>query len=178
MLAFLSLRGDGTPVVAGGRRLSERRVTTVRVRQHVRASAQRVFDAWLDRRTVGNWLFATASQPMAYVELDARVGGRFRLAEHAGDAATTHHGEYVEIDRPLRLVFTLAGPQVPNGRVTVEFAARADGCELLLAHEGVPDSQAQHTEERWTGILYGLHLALARRATATGHADNPIYGMR
>jgi uncharacterized protein YndB with AHSA1/START domain len=172
MLAFLSAR-DG--IAASGRAPPPPLgpLSIIRLRQPLAASAERAFDAWLDPATVGRWLFATASQPMHHVELDARVGCRFVLAESRDAAASTidgprrggwfdgaHFGEFDEIDRPRRIVFTYTGPHCTRSRVTVEFDETAGGCVLSLRHDGVPARNASYMRERWTGILYGLVLHL------------------
>lgn len=46
-------------------------------------------------------------------------------------------GEYLEIDRPRRLVFTFRMPQFSDSedRVVVEIAPLEEGCELTLTQE-------------------------------------------
>jgi hypothetical protein len=51
---------------------------SVQVVRRFEFSAERVFDAWLDRNTAGQWLFAHESRPMIKVEIDPRVGGSFK----------------------------------------------------------------------------------------------------
>jgi uncharacterized protein YndB with AHSA1/START domain len=139
------------------------RAAAIRVRRRFALPPERVFDAWLEPGIAGKWLFATASRPMTYVRIDARVPGSFHFAERRNGARVQHSGEYVEIVPPRRLVFTLAladRPQVVT-RVTVEIAPRKAGCDLALTHENVPADRAEHTEARWTGILYGLGATLA-----------------
>jgi len=51
-------------------------------------------------------------------------------------------------------------------RVTAEIRPLKSGCELKLAHEDVPPSQASRTEGRWAGILYGLGETLNARGRA------------
>ena len=127
----------------------------VRVTRRFRASPERVFDAWLDPETAGRWLFATAWRPMSRVKMDARKGGPFRLADGKG---AEYAGAYIEIARPRRLVFTLTIDRRPRSmtRVTAEFEPLRSGCELRLVHYNVSPDQAGRTENRWTGILYGL----------------------
>jgi uncharacterized protein YndB with AHSA1/START domain len=137
----------------------------VRVTQRYGATPERVFDAWLDPKTAGAWLFATAWRPMSRVEIDARRGGPYRLADGKG---TEYTGRYIEIARPRRLVFTLSLANSPRvvTRVTAEIEPLRSGCELRLVHENVPPDRAPLTEGRWTGILYGLGETLDARGRA------------
>jgi uncharacterized protein YndB with AHSA1/START domain len=136
----------------------------IRITQRFDAPPDRVFDAWLDPRAAGRWLFATASRPLSRVKIDARVGGSFSLVDGKGGEAVKHSGEYLEIVRPRRLVFTLAMKNSPTvvTRVTAEIAPLKSGCKLRLVHGNVPPEQASRTENRWLGILYGLGEMLER----------------
>ena len=69
------------------------------------APPELVFDAWLDPKSVGRWLFATPGGRMTRVELDPRVGGKFTIVERRDDVLAGHFGTFVEIDRPRKLVF-------------------------------------------------------------------------
>jgi uncharacterized protein YndB with AHSA1/START domain len=46
---------------------------TVRVSRHFEASAEHVFDAWLDPEKVGKFLFKTPAGEMQRVEIDPRM---------------------------------------------------------------------------------------------------------
>lgn len=129
------------------------------------ASAERVFDAWLDPATAGRWLFATTTGTMVRAEIDARVGGRFRFTDRRDGEDVDHVGEYLEIDRPRRLVFTFGVPKysAEMTRVTVEIAPSGMGCELTLTHDGVLPEWREKTREGWGTILDGLARALRRR---------------
>jgi uncharacterized protein YndB with AHSA1/START domain len=125
------------------------------------APSARVFNAWLDPDVAGKWLFATASRPMAHVEIDARVEGSFRFVDRQDDEITEYAGEYIELVPHRRLVFTLSRDKHRNvTRVTVEIAPRKEGCELTLTHENLTPDDAHYVEARWTGILYGLAVTL------------------
>jgi uncharacterized protein YndB with AHSA1/START domain len=130
----------------------------VRVSQRFEAPPERVFGAWLDPAIAGAWLFATASHPVARVEIDARVGGSFRFVDRRGGKEVEHTGRYLEIVPHRRLVFTLFMENSPRvaTRVAAEIVPLEAGCELKLVHENVPPGQASRTEGRWTGMLYGL----------------------
>ena len=155
-----------TPGKNGGSRAPSERSAVIRVARSFGTPPERVFDAWLDPDVARRWLFATASQPMTDVAIDPRVGGSFRFAQRRDRASTEHTGEYIEIIRHRRLVFTLAVADRPYAltRVTVEITPAKTGCELALTHEDVPPTLAHQTEARWTGVLYGLGVTLPATA--------------
>jgi len=124
---------------------------------------ERVFDAWLDPQVARRFLFATPSGEMIRAEVDARVGGRFVFVDRRPDMGDVEHtGEYLEIDRPRRLVFTFGVPAFDPGftRVEVDFAPAGAGCEVRLTQRDVPDEWAERSKQGWGMILEGLELAL------------------
>ena len=132
---------------------------SVRVTRRFNASPERVFDAWLDPSKASKFLFATSDGKMMRAEIDARVGGKFNFTDRRpGEGDVEHVGEYVEIDRPRRLVFTFAVPKYSPvfTRVTIEIKPLDKGCDLTLTHEGVLSEWADKTREGWSGILDGL----------------------
>jgi uncharacterized protein YndB with AHSA1/START domain len=148
--------------------LEAQRYSVLRVTRRYGAPPARVFNAWLDPEVAGRWLFATASRPMAHVEIDARVEGSFCFVERRDGEITEYTGEYIEIVPHRHLVFTLSMEKHPHAitRVMVEIAPLKKGCELKLTHENVPQDRASHIEGRWTGILYGLGVTLDSASTA------------
>ena len=135
---------------------------TIRVSHRFSASANRVFDAWLDPAKAGKWLFATPTGHMVRVEIDARVGGSFVFVDRREGVDVDHVGKYLEIDRPRRLVFTFAVPLYSKDvtRVSIDIVAIGAGCELTLIQDGVPPEWASRTEEGWGGILDRLEQEL------------------
>ena len=119
------------------------------------AAPVRVFDAWLDPASAGRWLFATTDGEPVRCEIDARVGGRFRIDERRGGAVAEHFGEYLEIDRPHRLVFTFATSFAPDAptRVAVTVEPDGDGSRVTLEHDGVWPDHAERTRTGWAKIL-------------------------
>ncbi|THD81766.1 MAG: SRPBCC domain-containing protein [Phenylobacterium sp.] len=141
----------------------------VSVTHRYSASPERVFDAWLDPKVAPRFLFATPAGQMIICEIDGKVGGRFDLTERRPDMGDVKHvGEYLEIDRPRRLVFTFGVPQFDPGmtRVEVEIRPAGRGCELTLTQRDVPDQWAEGSQDGWTKILAGLEPALAGRKAA------------
>jgi uncharacterized protein YndB with AHSA1/START domain len=127
------------------------------------AAPERVFDAWLDPQIARRFLFATPTGEMIRAEVDARVGGRFTFVDRRPDMGEVlHTGEYLEIDRPRRLVFTFGVPQFDPGmtRVELDFAAKGDGCEVTLTQRDVPAEWADRSKEGWGMILGALEGAL------------------
>ena len=124
-----------------------------------KASAERVFDAWLDPDGVGNWLFASADGVMQRVEMDPRVGGKFVISDQRGDELAEHFGTFLEIERPSRLVFSYnMDPTEPQTVVTIEIVPLDEGCRLTLSHDMDPKwgDISEQVNEGWTMILEGL----------------------
>lgn len=147
----------------------------VRIVRRFAASPQRVFDAWLDPRIAARWLFRSPEGEPVGVEIDATVGGRFRIVAHRPDGDIVHVGEYRVIEPPAKLVFTFAVPQFSPqyDLVTVEIRPLGTGCELTLVNEMSPEIFAEwgeKTAEGWTGMLGGLDGLLEGGSAAGGDA--------
>jgi uncharacterized protein YndB with AHSA1/START domain len=130
----------------------------LRLTRQFDASPERLFDAWLNPKTAGKWLFTTATGEMTRVEIDARVGGKYLFVDHRNGKDIEHIGEYLEIDRPTRLVFTFAVPEFSpqSTRVSIDIVAVGAGCRLTLTHEGVLEEWVSRTQQGWGMILDGL----------------------
>jgi len=141
-------------------RETEEAMGEVRVTRRLEAPAEAVFDAWLDPRTAGRWLFATPDGEMVRVEIDPRVGGRYEIVERRDGEDVLHTGAYEEIERPSRLAFTLQVPKYsPNSdRVTVEVAPDGGASELTLTQTRSDDApaSAEQIERGWTRVLAAL----------------------
>jgi uncharacterized protein YndB with AHSA1/START domain len=120
---------------------------------------EQVYDAWLDADAVGRWLFATPGGVMQRAELDPRVGGRFAIDELRGDVVAVHFGEFLELDRPRRIVFSFGcDPNAPLTRVSVALTATPQGCRVVLTHDMDPQwaVMAPRVTQGWTMMLDGL----------------------
>jgi len=142
--------------------MSAASTATVQVSRHIAARPEQVYDAWLDPGHAGRWLFRTPDGTLARCEIDARVGGRFRIDERRGADLAEHHGEYVALDRPRRLAFDFwTSFSDERTRVTVAIEPDGEGSRLTLTHEGVWEGWQDKTRQGWTMILDGLEKALA-----------------
>ena len=104
---------------------------------------------------------------MITAEIDPRVGGRFTFTERRPDMGDVRHvGEYLEIDRPRRLVFTFGVPKLSpeTSRVAIEIARVGSGCELTLTQEAVLPDYAERNVKGWTMILDSLDGSLGDTA--------------
>jgi len=139
-------------------------MTPLRIVRVLPASAEAVFDAWLDPESLAVWM-APGSVARSVVEVDARVGGRFRIVMTGPDCDHEHVGEYLVLERPRKLVFTWAS-QATLGRattVTVEIVGRGpDESELTLTHELPDEPTAAKHRSGWGQIVDKLGAALSR----------------
>jgi uncharacterized protein YndB with AHSA1/START domain len=120
--------------------IAKTRTPTVTVRRAIEASAEELFDAWLDPDAIAQWMRPNGIDSTTAV-IDARVGGAYeiRMDRSAGPLLT--RGIYKEIDRPNRLVLTWGpgGPLERTSLVTVEFKRRGRLTEIVVTHEQLPD---------------------------------------
>jgi uncharacterized protein YndB with AHSA1/START domain len=117
------------------------------VRKTIAATRDAIFDAWTKPELMQRWFFPLNWS--AKSSNDLRVGGSYRhemisdgaRSDCAGDAPTgttanhLHSGEYLEIRRPDRLVFTWNSHAVKNTRVTVELRDVGGATEVIVTHE-------------------------------------------
>jgi uncharacterized protein YndB with AHSA1/START domain len=136
------------------------RAASVRVSRQVRAVPERVFDAWLDARRARAFLFADCTWDAISSKLDARVGGDFRIVRQRGAEDVEYSGQYLEIDRPYRLVFSLFVERHAHhdDRVIVELAPVAGQSLLVLTHElSLPDPvERSRIRREWARVLERL----------------------
>lgn len=132
----------------------------VRVERAFAAPAERVFDAWVDPATVGEWLFRTPDGALIRCAVDAQVGGRFEIVERRGEDEVLHTGVYETVERPDRLVFTLAVPLYAKGeeRVAIAIAQVEEGCTVTLTQSRAPDApvEAERIAQGWSHLLDAL----------------------
>jgi uncharacterized protein YndB with AHSA1/START domain len=139
--------------------------TALRLTRIIAAPPDAVFDAWLEPDTVRQWLFVGAASLIMRATVEPRVGGRFSIVERNGDEEIDHFGEYLEIERPRRLAFTLQVPRHFPGvtRVTIDIALTAGGSAMTFTQEGV---KPEVTEGNWRDMFNTLGALLSRNERA------------
>lgn len=135
-----------------------------RAERRFAASPECVFDALLDPDQARHFLFATPSGQMVAAEIDPRPGGRYRFVDRRAGEDVEHTGQYLDIERPHRLVFTFSVPKYAPGsdRVTVLIEPLPEGCTLSLRQDMKPEwaGFADRTAAGWASILDGLAATL------------------
>jgi len=138
--------------------MTEVALETLRIVRRFNAAPERVFDAWLDPKLAGRWLFTTPESESHTIELDVRVGGRWKVVDRRDGVDYTAIGEYRLIDRPRRLVFTFGMPQFSPefAEVTVEFAPDAGGCLMTLSQDRVAAEAIGPLTAGWNAMFDAL----------------------
>lgn len=125
------------------------------LRKTIAAAPLDVFSFWTDAESMKSWM-CPCDVIRARARLDVRVGGSFEIVMTGPDGELVHTGTYRVVDPPRKLVFTWVSPATGERPtlVTVEFLARAEGTEVVLTHEDLPDEPAAASHVRgWTSIL-------------------------
>jgi uncharacterized protein YndB with AHSA1/START domain len=129
----------------------------VRVTHRFDASAERVYDAFLDPSRASRFMFGTATGQIVRCEIDGRVGGTFTIVDRRNSEDVVHTGRYLALERPRRIVFTLSVEKYSRDTdtVTIEITRLGTGCEVTLTHEmKATDPPFQdRAREGWAGIL-------------------------
>ncbi|HSR65696.1 MAG TPA: SRPBCC family protein [Xanthomonadaceae bacterium] len=115
---------------------------TVRLHRVLRAPAGRVYRAFLDPAALAKWLPPNGFTGTVH-ELDARVGGRYRMSfTHFGTGhAHAFGGTYLELeqDRRIRHDDRFDDPDLPGTMVTtIELTPLPVGTEVRIVQEGIP----------------------------------------
>ncbi len=103
------------------------------------APASLLFTLWSDPHHFRHWM-GPEGFDCPEVEIDFRVGGRYRGMIRSKDHGDNWFGgEYREIERPTRLVFTWKWDTGPSGEVetlvTITFREHGDGMTTMTFHQ-------------------------------------------
>ncbi|MBI2827608.1 MAG: SRPBCC domain-containing protein [Planctomycetia bacterium] len=144
----------------------------LRIEREFDAPRDVVYRAWTDPAERRQWFHFNDEWTIVESEADLRVGGAYRIGWKAPDGRLWYElGEYREIRRPEKLVFTCRFdfPDFDEGEtlVTVEFHERGARTLLVLIHEGYQKAEHRDQHEQgWPGFLDQLAKHLAAAATS------------
>jgi uncharacterized protein YndB with AHSA1/START domain len=153
-----------------------RHLTLVR---RIAARPSIVFEAMTTAEGVAAW-FGPDDLPVVSAEMDARVGGAYRVHFRTLDGRDHEAcGEFLELVPPRRIVMSwsweLGGVFEEQGRISrveISLAAIAGGTELTFTHAELSNepSEKSHTWG-WTGALNKLvrHVESAAAPDAPAH---------
>ena len=129
-----------------------------------RASAERVFDAWLQPEFVHRWMSSALrshglSGEIRRIEIDPRVGGKFVFSDMRDGKEAVHWGTYLTIERPRKLVFhwftSIEDEKEGSSLVTLTIEPQRQGCVATIVHR-MNASYAEYlerTERGWGRML-------------------------
>jgi uncharacterized protein YndB with AHSA1/START domain len=129
------------------------------VRRTIRATPDRIFAAWTEPKHLCAW-WGPRPVRCSGAEVDLRVGGRYRIDNLLPDGKTlTIEGEFREIERPSKLVYTWRMGKEESSLVTVRFEPSGDATEVTIVHDQVPSEQIRESHAKgWNGCLESLDM--------------------
>ena len=115
---------------------------TVRLHRVFTAKPERIYRAFLDAAAMAKWLPPNGFTGTVH-ELDARVGGRYRMSFTNFSSGSSHSfgGEYLELvpNERIRHTDKFDDPNLPGEMITtVTLTPVSVGTELNIVQEGIP----------------------------------------
>ncbi len=116
---------------------------TVHLHRVLNAPSERVYRAFLEPEAMAKWLPPRGFTCQVH-EMDARVGGRFRMTFRNFGTGHAHSffGEYLELVPGQRLRYNdqFEDPNLPGVlEVTVDLKAVSCGTEITVTQAGIPE---------------------------------------
>jgi uncharacterized protein YndB with AHSA1/START domain len=92
-----------------------------------------IFDALTEPEAMRSWWTDDTT-----FDIDLRVGGRWTITRQEGGETFTMTGEYLEVERPRRLRYTIAMPQfsLNSDTVSIEIAEAEGGSLVTFVQSG------------------------------------------
>jgi uncharacterized protein YndB with AHSA1/START domain len=141
------------------------KLTDITVTRTIPASAEKVYDVWINPKSPGGPWFGAER-----VLLNPVVDGLFYLAVKHEGRIWPHYGRFTQMNRPRLLEHTWMSEATKGAEsiVTITMEARGEETEVTLRHSGVPDDELgrQH-EQGWSWMLSALADGFASRQAAS-----------
>jgi len=127
----------------------------VNVSREINAPIEKVFDAWLDAKTLSRFMLPMPGMPEPRTECDGKQGGRFSIFMKVGDDEIPHSGTFLEVDRPNKLVFSWESPFSTDGStVTLLLNSISENrTKIDLTHIKFPDEESRSNHEGGWGCI-------------------------
>ncbi|MEM1097591.1 MAG: SRPBCC domain-containing protein [Planctomycetota bacterium] len=142
--------------------------TSIRLHKLVRASRERVFEAWTTPEQMCEWFAPEPDIVCKDVSIEPKVGGAFRFTMQSPNATHTGGGTITAFDRPTKLAYTWSWEGMPDfgadSLVTIElfeaqnpYDPEQPATEVVLTHAKL-NSAAERSEHTggWWGTLRAL----------------------
>lgn len=131
-----------------------------------------VWKAWTEADHLTRWI-CPAGFEVLFAEADPRIGGKWRSAMRSPDGDEyIHGGEYLEIERPARLVFTHKWerndlePGVTT-EITVVLNERDGKTDMIFIQSGLGSAESALSHQHgWTGAFDALARHVSRLASS------------
>lgn len=112
--------------------------------QTFRVPSERVYDAILEPDMISRFMFGPLlrEEEILHIRNEPRGGGTFSYKVRRGEHEIDHVGDFLELDRPRRIVFTwgIASESAAGGSVvSIYITPTAEGCSVRLVHEMAPE---------------------------------------
>lgn len=126
-------------------------MTELEIRRSLPYPAERIWHALTDPAALTAWFWPARFDPV--VEVDLRVGGRYRIAGPTAGMAVA--GEYRTVEPPHLLVFTWRWEgETEETFVTMELAPDSTGTQLLVRHQRFSSDDRRDEHARgWSDCL-------------------------
>lgn len=121
---------------------------SIEVSRLLPAPIEEVFSWWTEVDLLKRWMSPVGSVDAT---VDLRVGGSFRIVMNDAAMEIDHAGEYLEIDRPRRLVFSWRSRYTDGvSLVTVSFEpVDVSSTRVSILHSGLPAPVAGDHGSGW-----------------------------
>jgi len=138
---------------------------SIKIRRHFNAPRKKVFSAWMDAAVLKKWHAPSKDYTVIIEELDAKLGGRYRINMQERDG--TDHiltGVYEQVENPELLQFSWGwddDDRFGENKVTLKFEETNGETTMDMTHEFFPTAELMDKHEKgWNSILDRLEKVL------------------